>query len=416
MINTPKSIRLHIALFGRRNVGKSSLINALTNQELSIVSETPGTTTDPVLKAMELIPFGPVVFIDTAGIDDEGALGQQRVSKTIKMVDRCDLALLVTTNQWDEPEERLLKLLKKRNIPTIVVFNKSDQIALNEDLVKNLEQQRIPWLAASATTKQGIKALKETIIQLAPARSEIHPTIVGDLIKPGELVVLVTPIDSEAPAGRLILPQVQTIRDVLDHNAFCVVVKENELRLALDQLKNPPALVVTDSQAFLKVAAETPKNVPMTSFSILFARLKGDLTTFVQGAIAIERLRSNSHILVAEACTHHVVGDDIGRVKIPQLLQQYVGAPLKFSHVQGHDFPDELSPFDLVIHCGGCTINRRLMQSRILKCQEAGVPITNYGITIAYSLGIFERALRPFPESFSAFQKLQKSGAKELID
>lgn len=416
MNNTPKSIRLHIALFGRRNVGKSSLINALTDQELSIVSDTPGTTTDPVLKAMELIPFGPVVFIDTAGIDDEGALGQQRVSKTIKMVDRSDLALLVTTNQWAEHENRLLRLLKKRNIPTIVVFNKADQIEPNEDLIKILEQQKIPWLATSATTKQGIETLKEKIIQMAPAQSELHPTIVGDLIKPGELVVLVTPIDSEAPAGRLILPQVQTIRDILDHNAFCVVVKENELKLALDQLKNPPALVVTDSQAFLKVAADTPEKVPMTSFSILFARLKGDLNTFVQGALAIERLKPNSHILVAESCTHHVVGDDIGRVKIPRWLRQYTGLPLKFTHVQGHDFPDDPSPFDLVIHCGGCTINRRQVQSRIWRCQQAGVPITNYGITIAYSLGIFERALQPFPEALKIYQEQQKSRIGEPVN
>ncbi|MHB2153812.1 [FeFe] hydrogenase H-cluster maturation GTPase HydF [Calditrichota bacterium GD2] len=407
MRNTPQSIRLHIALFGRRNVGKSSLINALTGQNLSIVSETPGTTTDPVLKAMELLPFGPVVFIDTAGIDDRGALGQQRVEKTLKMIDRCDVAVLVIDNRWDHYESELLKRLQTQRIPTIVVFNKSDQHPPDLNLVRKLERQKIPWVKTSATSNEGINALKEQIMRLAPDKSQIQPTIIGDLIHPGALVVLVTPIDLEAPAGRLILPQVQTIRDILDHDAFCLVVKERELKYALAQLKNPPALVVTDSQAFLKVAADTPQNVPMTSFSILFARLKGDLTVFVQGALAIERLKPNSHILIAEACTHHVVGDDIGRVKIPRWLRQYVGAPLNFTHVQGQDFPEDLSPFDLVIHCGGCTINRRLMQSRILKCKEAGVPITNYGVTIAYSLGIFERALQIFPEALEAYKQEQ---------
>ncbi len=414
MQQTPKAVRTHIGLFGRRNVGKSSLINALTGQQLSIVSETPGTTTDPVLKAMELLPYGPVVFIDTAGIDDEGELGKQRVSQTIKMVDRCDVALLVVTQQWGKHEIDLLLLFKSRKIPVIVVFNQCDRCAVDWRLKQFCQKHHFPYVATSARTGKGINALKELIIKLAPAPNQVQPSIVGDLIAPGDLVLLVTPIDLEAPVGRLILPQVQTIRDVLDHKALALVVQENELEHALKGLKSPPTLVVTDSQAFSKVAQIVPPTVPMTSFSILFARVKGDLNAFVTGAQAIERLTPNAHILVAESCTHHVVGEDIARVKIPRWLQQKLGFPLQFSYVQGNDFPEDLSSYALVIHCGGCTINRRLMQARILKCQQAGVPITNYGVTIAYSLGILERALTVFPEI--QWHKAPLSSVKELVN
>ncbi|RMD65887.1 [FeFe] hydrogenase H-cluster maturation GTPase HydF, partial [Candidatus Parcubacteria bacterium] len=327
------------------------------------------------------------------------------VQRSLQAMDSCDLALLVCAGGWDGHEKRLLQQLLDRQLPTIVVFNKSDCCPVDPQKRRQLQKQGLNVVETNALNRRGIDQLKEKIRQLAPPSSLIHPTIVGDLIQPGQLVVLVTPIDLEAPTGRLILPQVQTIRDVLDNDALCLMVKERELRLALDQLRHPPALVVTDSQAFLKVAADVPEQVAMTSFSILFARLKGDLCTFVRGARTIDQLRPGSRVLVAEACSHHVVGDDIGRVKIPRWLRQYVGGPLQFSHVQGQDFPEDLSGFDLVIHCGACTINRRQMHSRIARCQRAGVPITNYGLTIAYSLGIFERALQPFPDALAAYRQ-----------
>ncbi|NOX89406.1 MAG: [FeFe] hydrogenase H-cluster maturation GTPase HydF [Calditrichaeota bacterium] len=412
MKKTPKAMRVHIGLFGRRNAGKSSLINSVTGQKISIVSKVPGTTTDPVEKAMELLPLGPVLFIDTAGVDDKSELGKQRIRKTYKAIERTDVALVIANDRWDHYENDLLERFKDRRIPTIVVFNKADLSRPSERILKKLSAEKIPFVITSATNGEGIRELKELIVRLAPQTALNNPAIVSDLIPPGELVILVTPIDPEAPKGRLILPQVQTIRDILDNDAYCMVVKERELRDALDRLKRPPALVVTDSQAFLKVAGDTPPEVPLTSFSILFARLKGDLPAFVEGAVAIDSLKPNARILIAEACTHHRVGEDIGTVKIPRWLRQYVGAALQFTHIQGHDFPEDLSRFDLVIHCGACTFNRRQMQSRIFQCRQAGVPVTNYGVAIAYSLGVFERALEIFPEAkeiFLRMKSLQKS-------
>jgi [FeFe] hydrogenase H-cluster maturation GTPase HydF len=409
MTTTPKSLRLHIAFFGRRNVGKSSLLNALTQQQVSIVSPIAGTTTDPVEKPMELLPLGPVLFIDTAGLDDTGELGALRVEKTRQVLERTELAVLVAdARTWGSFEDDLLRTLTARKTPTVVVFNKVDVGEPKPVLTAKLAEQKLRVVRTSATRGTGLLELRQALLEAAPPEFIDSPAILGDLVGPGELAVLVVPIDKEAPKGRLILPQVQAIRDLLDSDAYCLVVKERELRRALDRLRTPPKLVVTDSQAFLKVAADTPRNVPMTSFSILLARFKGDLLAQVRGTLAIETLRRNDRVLVAEGCAHHPIGEDIGRVKIPRWLTTYAGAKLQFEHVQGHDFPAEVSPYKLVIHCGACLWNRREMLSRILRCQQAGVPITNYGLTIAYSLGIFERALQPFPAALEWFRNAER--------
>lgn len=398
MKDTPRGMRLHIGLFGRRNVGKSSLLNALTRQEVSIVSDVPGTTTDPVEKPMELLPLGPVLFIDTAGVDDVGALGELRAGRTRQVFERTDLGILVAdAGSWGEFEERVLGELEKRKIPVIAVFNKADIGAPAPETLRDLEGRKVPVVATAAREGRGLPQLREALIRSAPEAFLEAPPILGDLISPGGVVVLVVPIDLEAPRGRLILPQVQSIRDVLDHDSCCLVVKERELRGALDGLREPPALVVTDSQVFLKVAGDVPDSVPLTSFSILFARLRGDLREFVRGVKAVDRLRRGDHVLVLEACTHHPIGEDIGRVKIPRWLRQYTGTDLEFVHLQGHDFPEDIGSYRLVVHCGSCMLNRREVISRILRCREAGVPITNYGVAITYSLGALDRALSPFP-------------------
>jgi len=406
MERTPKSFRLHIGLFGRRNAGKSSLLNALTRQQVSIVSHVAGTTTDPVEKPMEMLPIGPVLFIDTAGIDDEGALGELRVQKTRQVFDRTDLGLIIAAaGHWDRFEETILQELSERNIPAIVVFNKADEARPTAAVLDALKSEKVACVETVATQGCGILELREALIKSAPDEFLNPPAIAADLVPPGELAVLVVPIDMEAPKGRLILPQVQTIRDLLDGDAMCLVVKERELRDALDRLRRPPALVVTDSQAFLKVAGDTPPAVKLTSFSILFARQKGDLTQFVEGAMAIERLKPGDRVLVAEACTHHAIGDDIGRVKIPRWLRQYVGGPLEIGTMAGHEFPADLDRYKLVVHCGACMWNRREMLTRMLRCRQAGVPICNYGMTIAFTLGIFERALEPFPDALDAYRR-----------
>ena len=408
MRSAPKGFRLHIGLFGRRNVGKSSLLNALTRQEVSIVSEVAGTTTDPVEKPMELLPIGPVLFIDTAGIDDIGALGAQRVQKTRQVFDRTDLGIIVAQGDgWGDFEEEVITALREREVPVIAVFNKTDLAQPPAALTASLQERKIAMVHTVASRGEGVLDLREALIRSTPDDFINAPPIVGDLVPAGELVVLVVPIDLEAPKGRLIVPQVQTIRDLLDNDAYCMVVKERELRDALERLKRPPALVVTDSQAFLKVDADTPPGIPVTSFSILFARNKGDLCEFVRGAMTIDRLKPGSKVLIAESCSHHPIGDDIGRVKIPRWLTQFVGGKIDFTHVQGHDFPEDLSPYELVVHCGGCMWNRREMLSRILHCRKAGIPITNYGMTIAYSLGIFERALDVFPAARDIFHEMR---------
>jgi len=397
MKKTPKGMRIHIGIFGRRNVGKSSLLNAVARQQVAIVSDVAGTTTDPVEKPMELLPLGPVLFIDTAGIDDEGALGELRVQKTRHVLDRTDIGVLVTeSGSWGAFEDGMLQELRSRQIPVVVVFNKVALAAPNPALLRSLSEREICTVQTSSLSGEGILSLRQALLDNTPASLIDYPSIAGDLLSPGGLAVLVIPIDKEAPKGRLILPQVQTIRDLLDSDCLSLVVKERELRRALDQLKSPPGLVITDSQAFLKVAADVPPSIPMTSFSILFSRFKGDLLTQVEGVLAVDSLRAGDRILVAEACSHHPIADDIGRVKIPRWLTQYVGGKLEFNHVQGHDFPADLSSYRLVIHCGACMTNRREMLNRILHCRQVGVPITNYGVVIAYSLGILERALEPF--------------------
>jgi [FeFe] hydrogenase H-cluster maturation GTPase HydF len=403
-----KSLRLHIGLFGCRNAGKSSLLNALCRQPVAIVSEVAGTTTDPVEKPMELLPLGPVLFIDTAGIDDVGALGQLRAEKTRQVFDRTDLGLIVAeAGRWGPFEEALLDELHRRQVPALVVFNKSDLGRPAAEVLEALRTRQTAWVETVAIRGGGVPEVREALVRAAPEEFLRSPPLVADLVPPGELAVLVVPIDLEAPKGRLIAPQVQALRDLLDGDAYALVVKERELREALERLRRPPALVVTDSQAFLKVAGDTPAGVKMTSFSILFARQKGDLGQLVEGAMAIDALRPGDRVLVAEACTHHPIGDDIGRVKIPRWLRQYVGGTLQIQVAAGRDFPDDLSPYRLVVHCGACMWNRREMLARLLRCRGAGVPITNYGMTIAYTLGIFQRALEPFPDALETYRLRQ---------
>ncbi|AQS59507.1 [FeFe] hydrogenase H-cluster maturation GTPase HydF [Desulforamulus ferrireducens] len=399
MDSTPRGNRLHIAIFGRRNAGKSSLINALTDQDIAVVSNVPGTTTDPVYKAMELLPVGPVVIIDTAGIDDTGDLGQLRVQRSIDVLNKADLVLLVIDagTGVTEFEEDIVRRCQEKKLPAIVVLNKIDTHPVTEqELADTKEKLGLEPVAVSALTKQGIGELKIAIVKNAPPSWD-DQTIVGDLLNPGDLAVLVVPIDLAAPKGRLILPQVQTIRDILDHDAMAYVVKERELKECISTLNKKPKIVITDSQAFLKADADTPPDVLLTSFSILFARYKGDLETLVAGAKAIERLKPGDKVLIAEACTHHRMEDDIGTVKIPRWLRQIVGGELDFHWSSGHRFPADLSDFKLVVHCGACMINRREMLSRIMQVQQAGVPIVNYGVCIAYVQGILRRALSPFP-------------------
>jgi len=405
-MRAPKTFRLHIGIFGKRNAGKSSILNALTQQDVSIVSQIAGTTTDPVEKPMELLPLGPVLFIDTAGIDDVGDLGEKRVNKTLAVFDRTDLGVIVTNfNDWGDYELNLIEKFKNREIPFIIIFNKCDLFPENHDITSQLDSVKIKYVFTSVTEQQGISDLRQLLLKSAPSDYIDRPSILADLVGPGEAAVLVVPIDKEAPKGRLILPQVQSIRDLLDNDAFCMVVKERELRQALSIMSKPPKLVVTDSQAFLKVAADTPPEIPLTSFSILFARFQGDLTEMVRGAMAIDQLKTGDKVLIAEACSHHPIGEDIGTVKIPRWLTQYVGGKLQIDSLRGHDFPKNISEYKIIIHCGACMWNRREMLSRIMKARQAGVPITNYGLTIAYSLGIFERALKPFPAALEIFKK-----------
>ncbi|GAB4276661.1 MAG: [FeFe] hydrogenase H-cluster maturation GTPase HydF [Candidatus Rifleibacteriota bacterium] len=397
MQTAPRSIRPHIALFGRRNVGKSSLINALTNQNIALVSDTPGTTTDPVYKNMELLPLGPVVLIDTAGLDDVGELGKMRVEATKQVLKKTDLALIVVepVEELSELEIELLETFKKEKTSFVLVVNKCEEKEVPESLKSFLASHGIDYVAVSAVSGKGIDWLKTEKIQKA-LKDFDSGTIVSDIVQPGQVVVLVVPIDLAAPKGRLILPQVQTIRDLLDTDAIAVVAKERELRSALDSLKEPPALVITDSQAFLKVAADVPNGVPFTSFSVLFARYKGDLNAYVDGVKALKKLGDKGKILIAESCTHHQMADDIGRVKIPRWVRQNYGGGFQFEFFQGVNFPENLKDYDLVVQCGGCMANRKSIMSRIETCKKAGVPITNYGILIAHLHGVLEEALKPF--------------------
>ncbi len=397
---TPRGLRLHIGIFGRRNVGKSSLLNALTRQQVAIVSEVAGTTTDPVEKPMEMLPLGPVVFIDTAGVDDEGDLGSRRVEKTRRILDRTDLALVVAAGDaWGSFENELLDEFARRQAPVIVVWNKADLCGAPPAAVADaLARRGVTCVATAAASGDGIAALRGALIDAAPDDWINPPSILGGLVPAGEPVVLVIPIDQEAPKGRLILPQVQVIRDLLDNECWCVVVKENALPGALATLRRPPALVVTDSQAFAQVAAIVPPDVPLTGFSVLMSRWKGDLAELARGAAAIDTLRPGDRVLIIDACAHHPITDDIAREKLPRWLNAHVGGELAITNSQGRDWPADLAAFKLVVHCGACMWNRREMLSRILHAREAGVPITNFGMAIAWSLGVFARALAPFPE------------------
>lgn len=397
MSTVPRGERLIIALIGNRNAGKSSLINAITGQEIAIVSNTPGTTTDPVDKHYELLPLGPVTFYDTAGIDDMGELGEKRVKATYKILYRADIILFVNDGKaFCDAEIGMLKRIMEMKIPLLIVFNKSDDQAphpQNIEFAKNHGQRHI---CTSALKNHNIIECKDTIIEMAPQHLKQERVLAADLVSAGDHVILVTPIDLAAPKGRLILPQVQVIRDLLDNDVVVTVVKERELEYALQSMKNDPDLVITDSQVILKVAGDVPEHVPLTTFSILFARYKGELDSLIRGIERIDKLKDGDRILIAEACSHHVQADDIGRTKIPRWLNQYSGKSLIYEVFAGHDFPDNLEDFALAIHCGGCMINQMEMSRRIIEAERRGVPITNYGLTISKVQGVLDRAIAPF--------------------
>lgn len=429
LMRTPKGMRMAIGLFGRRNVGKSSVLNAITNQQTSIVSAVAGTTADPVDKPMELLPLGPVLFVDTAGIDDDQeTVGELRAQRTKKVFDRCDMGVIVTeAGTWGPYEEGIAAQLSNRSIPFIIVCNKTDLLPVGaqgssstssaesrtprgavadprqEELIEACRSalphdlQQKPLVCMCTAKQEGVLELRQALLDNAPEEFVNDPKIIGDIVGPGSVVILVIPIDKEAPKGRIILPQVQAIRDLLDSSCLSLCVTDKELPRALAALKEPPALVVTDSQAFDKVAAIVPEDVPLTGFSVAFARLKGDLPTQALGTLAIDKLTENSRVLIAEACTHHPIEEDIGTVKIPRLLRARIGQGLTIENVRGVDFPEDLSSYDLVIHCGGCTFNRRAVLSRIQACVHAGVPVSNYGLTLAYLMGVFDRSIKAFP-------------------
>ncbi len=388
MNDTPSSERIHIGFFGRRNAGKSSLVNAVTGQQLSVVSEVKGTTTDPVQKAMELLPMGPVVIIDTPGFDDEGQLGELRVQQTKRTLNRVDCAVLVVDGTVGKTaiDEQIIQLLMDKNIPYIVAYNKADLGATAED----------DGLVVSALTGDGVRELKERVARLVKTREQTGK-LVGDLVQPGDVLILVVPIDKSAPKGRLILPQQQVIRDALEAGAMPMVTRETEYPMALERLGRKPALVVTDSQVFGMVSKATPEDVPLTSFSILMARYKGFLEDAVRGAAALNALQDGDRILIAEGCTHHRQCEDIGTVKLPRWLQEYSGADLQFDTCSGREFPEDLSPYRLVVHCGGCMLNGRELDYRRKCAADSGVPFTNYGTAIAQVHGILKRSLEKFP-------------------
>lgn len=389
--DTPSADRIHIGFFGKRNAGKSSVVNAVTGQELAVVSDVKGTTTDPVYKSMELLPMGPVMIIDTPGIDDEGALGELRIRKTKQVLNKTDVAVLVVDAVCgkSESDEELIKIFQEKNIDYIVVYNKSDLL----DGPLDVSDREI---YISAKDKINIEALKEKIASLAPVDNQ-KLKIVADLINPSDFVVLVTPIDKAAPKGRLILPQQQTIRDILEADATAIVVKEFELRETLENLGKKPKMVITDSQVFAKVSADTPKDILLTSFSILFARYKGLLQEAVKGAAALEDLEDGDTVLISEGCTHHRQCDDIGQVKLPRWIKNYTGKQLNFEFTSGGEFFEDLTKYKLIVHCGGCMLPEREVKFRLKCAVDQQVPITNYGIIIAYMQGILKRSLEPFP-------------------
>ena len=404
---TPTASRFTIGIFGRRNVGKSSLINALTGQEIALTSEVAGTTTDPVYKAMELLPLGPVVFIDTAGLDDTGELGKLRIEKTYEVLRKCNLALVVADVEAGITafETEFIEQLMRRKIPCIYVLNQCDKrIPGSDDLDALKRIIKIPMVCASTRNGFGIDEVKKLIVANSNYE-DMEPALVGDLVRAGDIAVLVTPIDKAAPKGRLILPQQQTIRDIIERDAVAMITKENQLKLTLERLNTPPTIVITDSQAFQQVSADTPPEIPLTSFSILFARQKADLAEMVRGIKRIERLSPGDKVLIVEGCTHHRQSDDIGTVKIPRWIRQMAGDDIRFEWARGACYPRDISQYAVIVHCGGCMLNRKEMQYRVEKSREQGVYITNYGMLIAYVMGILPRALKPFPAASLALEK-----------
>ena len=408
-METPKGLRLHFGLFGKRNAGKSSLINALANQNISIVSSVAGTTTDPVEKAFELSPIGPVVFMDTAGIDDVGDLGLARVQKSLSVLEWMDIAIVVCeAGTWSEHEENILKKTKANGTPTIIVFNKTDLHKIEPEQLQSLRTRGYKVIETSAVNREGIASLREAIIQTVLEKTEPDRPLMGELAKAGDTVLLVTPIDTGAPKGRLILPQVQAIRELLDAGAKCIVIKEDRITETLNELKEPPQLVVTDSQVVLRVVKEVPEPIPVTTFSIQMAYSKSDLLEMAIGAAALTKLKSGDKVLIAETCSHHPLKDDIGRVKIPNWLKKTFG-DLDIEIAVGKDFPTDLTPYKVIIQCGGCIVTRRHMLARLRQAKSQGVPMTNYGVTISYLQGVLPRVLACHPDAKAAFDEALKS-------
>lgn len=395
--SAPRGVRYQIALIGRRNAGKSSLFNLLTGQDIAIVSDTAGTTTDAISKPYELLPLGPVTFYDTAGLDDEGELGLQRIKASLKILYRADICLLVTDEQGLTAKElQLIEELQQLKIPFLIIFNKADISDIKNKDIDYCQQHQLAYLAASSTLNMGADQIKQAIYEIAPAELKQEQVLASDLYQAGETVLCVVPIDMSAPKGRLILPQVQVLREALDHDAMAIVVKESQLAQALAQLHTPPAIVIADSQVIKQVTQVVPENVPLTTFSTLFARFKGDLAILAQGADALDNLQDGDKILMAEACSHHSQEDDIGRVKLPNMIKHYSQKQLTFDIKAGHDFPDNLADYALVVHCGSCMLNRTEMIRRVRECERRHIPVTNYGVAISKIQGVLPRVMQPF--------------------
>lgn len=402
MLTAPKGLRTHIGLFGRMNVGKSSVLNTLANQDVAITSAQPGTTTDVVEKPMELLPLGPVVVMDTAGLDDTSELGVARTQRTRRALERCEvMVIVVEAERWDEHEEAIARRAKERGCPLVIIVNKTDVTAPSAAFMERL-RARTPHVVSGACVGNGRvafgRAIREVLVAAGREGEQRHKPLLGDLIGPGSVVVMIVPIDLEAPRGRLILPQVHAIRDTLDHDAIALVVKEHQYRDALQQLKEPPALVICDSQVVDKMVAETPAHVRCTTFSILMARMKGELDEMVRAAATLRALRAGDKVLIAEACSHHPLADDIGREKLPRWLRKHCGAGIEIDIVSGRDFPSDLTAYKLIIHCGACMLTREEMLNRLRAARAAHVALTNYGVCIAALHGVLERVLEPFPD------------------
>ncbi len=410
MQTAPKSLRLHLGIFGRTNVGKSSFLNLVAGQDTSIISPVPGTTTDVVEKTMELLPLGPVVFHDTAGLDDVTELGAERIRKTLLVFDRADIVVLICEpGVWGDAEADILKRASERALPSVVVVNKTDLQQPSGEFIERLKADGAKAVITGSSIASGqreyfLNTFKSALIDCCPDDFIKPPPLVGDLLPSGGLAVLIVPIDLQAPKGRLILPQVQTIRDALDNDASILVVKEREYAQVYSMLNRKPDLAICDSQVVLKMVADTPADVPCTTFSILFSRLKGDIQLMARGAAAIDTLQPGDKVLIGEACSHHAAADDIGRVKIPRWLRQHVGGDIDFEVSSGRDYPENLAEFKMVIHCGSCMLNRRETLARIHKAAGLGIPVTNYGMCISYVQGVLKRVLTPFPVAMQAFE------------